>query len=57
MSLPFVSYQRVRFEHCYGDEDLMGHLRKIASATHVRTMSAVTLGRYRALLLLTDALD
>ena len=47
---------RTRFEHCYADEDLMGHLRKLASATHVRTMGAVTLGRYRALILLTDVI-
>lgn len=52
----FSQMGRTRFEHCYADEDLMGHLRKLASATHVRTMGAVTLGRYRALILLTDVI-
>ena len=39
-----------RYDHLYMEEDFMKEIGRIASRTHARTMSSVTLLRYRALL-------
>ena len=45
-----IPFGKLRFEHCYQDEDLMKQIGKIASMTHVATLEKVTMERYAGLL-------